>query len=204
MRGPNYSWLRGSFPNEKAAEALPADAPAIKEDMREHVALWRNVYEDTYREPSAAQDPTFNTSGWRSSYTGEPIPEAEMREWLAETVRRILELQAAEGAGNRLRYRDAAGAYRPTSAKAMSGLDISRTGLDHIRSMQSTIPGLERIELLERSADELDDLAAGSFDTVVINSVAQHFPDAEYLIRVVGRSGAGRETRGTCVPRRPD
>jgi amino acid adenylation domain-containing protein len=179
------AWI---VPNDKAAEALPAG----EEDMREHVALWRNVYEDTYREPSAAQDPTFNTSGWRSSYTGEPIPEAEMREWLAETVRRILELRPRKvleiGCGTGMLL-----ARIAPLCESYVGLDISRTGLDHIRSMQSTIPGLERIELLERAADELDDLAAASFDTVVINSVAQHFPDADYLIRVV--EGAARAVK---------
>jgi len=179
------AWI---VPNDKAAEAIPAGA----EDMREHVALWRNVYEDTYREPSAAQDPTFNTSGWRSSYTGDPIPEAEMREWLAETVRRILELRPRKvleiGCGTGMLL-----ARIAPHCESYVGLDISRTGLDHIRSMQSTIPGLERIELLERAADELDDLASGSFDTVVINSVAQHFPDADYLIRVV--EGAARAVK---------
>ncbi len=36
-------------------------------DEQEHVALWRNVYEETYRQNPAPDDLTFNTSGWRSS-----------------------------------------------------------------------------------------------------------------------------------------
>ena len=36
-----------------------------------------------------AADPTFDTSGWVSSYTGEPIAEPEMREWVDHTVARI-------------------------------------------------------------------------------------------------------------------
>ena len=39
-------------------------------------------------------DPTFNIAGWKSSYTRERIPEAEMRDWLKDTVERISELGA--------------------------------------------------------------------------------------------------------------
>ena len=41
-------------------------------DQQEHVSLWRNVYEETYRQNPAPEDLSFNTSGWRSSYTGQP------------------------------------------------------------------------------------------------------------------------------------
>ena len=39
------------------------------------------------------EDPTFDTVGWNSSYTGQPFPAAEMREWLDGTADRILSLQ---------------------------------------------------------------------------------------------------------------
>ena len=37
-------------------------------------------------------DPTFNIAGWNSSFTGEAIPELEMRDWLDRTVEQILDL----------------------------------------------------------------------------------------------------------------
>jgi hypothetical protein len=43
----------------------------------------------------------------------------------------------------------------------------------------------DKVELLERSANDLQDLAEDSFDTVIINSVAQYFPNAAYLNRVM-------------------
>ncbi len=46
------------------------------------------------------------------------------------------------------------------------------------------------MRLLCRPADDLDGVPPGAFDTVVINSVAQYFPDAEYLARVL--DGAAR------------
>ncbi|MES1210718.1 MAG: class I SAM-dependent methyltransferase, partial [Acidobacteriota bacterium] len=50
--------------------------------------------------------------------------------------------------------------------------------------------GLERsrIELRQGSAEQLGDLAPGSFDTVVVNSVAQYFPSADYLAEVIARA----------------
>ena len=38
-------------------------------------------------------DETFDIVGWNSSYTGQPIPEEEMREWVDQTVERILSLR---------------------------------------------------------------------------------------------------------------
>ena len=35
--------------------------------------------------------------GWDSSYTGQPIPAAEMREWLEHTVERIVSLLPGQG-----------------------------------------------------------------------------------------------------------
>ena len=45
--------------------------------------IWRSssVPEQTYQQVASPADPTFNIAGWNSSYTGTPIPPAEMREW---------------------------------------------------------------------------------------------------------------------------
>ena len=56
----------------------------------EHVSRWRELYEETYQQASPeSDDPTFNITGWNSSYTGQPIPAREMREWVNGTVERI-------------------------------------------------------------------------------------------------------------------
>jgi SAM-dependent methyltransferase len=44
---------------------------------------------------------------------------------------------------------------------------------------------LQHVQLLHRSAIELADLPAASFDTVVLNSVVQYFPDIDYLVNVL-------------------
>ncbi|NCT46291.1 MAG: AMP-binding protein, partial [Microcystis aeruginosa G11-09] len=57
----------------------------------EYVSDWQKIYEESYSKPQPQiEDPTFNISGWNSSYTGQAIPPAEMREWVDQTVIRIL------------------------------------------------------------------------------------------------------------------
>ncbi len=169
--------------NSAALETL---APGVRRnnDAQEHVALWQRVYEETYRQTPAPDDPTFNTSGWISSYTGQPIPAAEMRSWVEQTVARILTLKPQHvleiGCGTGMLLARVA-----PHCTGYVGIDFSPTALDHIRSMQQSMVGLAHISLLKREADQTADFAAQSFDTVAINSVVQHFPDVEYLLRVL-------------------
>ena len=64
------------------------------------------------RSQSDRGDVTFDLSGWRNSYTGGPMPEADMREWVDLTVASILDLGAALRARDRLRHRHAAAPRR--------------------------------------------------------------------------------------------
>jgi len=170
-----------------AAAGTSADAPAGQRGQQEHVTLWREVYEAAYRHAPAPEDPTFNTSGWRSSYDGLPIPEAEMREWLEQTVGRILSLRPRKvleiGCGTGMLL-----ARIAPQCSHYTGLDFSRAALDHIREIRKSARNLDQVTLVEGPADELSQFPAGSFDTIVINSVVQHFPDAEYLARVLRRA----------------
>ncbi|MGV2390079.1 MAG UNVERIFIED_CONTAM: hypothetical protein LVR29_22930 [Microcystis novacekii LVE1205-3] len=41
----------------------------------EYVSDWQKIYEESYSKPQPQiEDPTFNISGWNSSYTGQAIP----------------------------------------------------------------------------------------------------------------------------------
>src|SRR5262249_56721146 len=69
------------------------------------VAHWQAVFGETYRHAAAQAEPTFNIVGWNDSYTGQPIPAAEMRTWVETTVarlrayaqRRVLEIGCGTG-----------------------------------------------------------------------------------------------------------
>ena len=65
------------------------------------------------------------------------------------------------------------------------GTDISAAALAQLRRWMKGRGALEHVELLHRPADRLMELPSGEFDTIVLNSVVQYFPDAEYLIAVL-------------------
>ena len=66
-----------------------------------------------------------------------------------------------------------------------AALDPAPAGLENIRSLQKTMPGLAHVTLYERFADQLQGFEPASFDTIIINSVIQLFPDFAYLRLVV-------------------
>jgi amino acid adenylation domain-containing protein len=154
-------------------------------DATEKIEIWKALYNETYsKSAEVSEDLTLNTGGWASSYTDGQIPDAEMKEWVEQTVERMLALQPKNllelGCGTGMLLARVA----PT-CDSYVGFDISGTALDNIRALQQRMPGLERISLFERAAHELEGFEPGSFDTVVINSVIQLFPDIDYLVGVI-------------------
>ncbi len=153
------------------------------------VADWQTIWEATYqrmRENGSPSDARFRIDGWNDSYSGEPIPRDEMREWLDTTVQRILSLgpkQVLEigcGAGLIL--------YRLLPhLEHYTGVDISRAALAAIQH-ELTPAESAKVTLLLQPAHALEGVARGSCDTVVLNSVVQYFPDADYLRQVLQRA----------------
>jgi len=151
--------------------------------QQEYVGQWRALYDDLYGAGRTASVPerSFNTVGWESSYTGQPFPAEEMREWLDHTCERILSLRPARvleiGCGTgMLLYRIA-----PHCARYL-GTDISPAVLDGLRAeLASPDRRLSQVELVCKSAEDFAGIEAGAFDTVILNSVVQYFPSIDYL-----------------------
>jgi amino acid adenylation domain-containing protein len=148
-----------------------------------HLEHWQNVYDETYEAPASPPEPGFNITGWNSSYTGQPIPSEEMREWvdaaaqeiLAHRPRRVLEI----GCGSGLLLFRIAPHCEHYCATDFSLPAIKQVG-QHARHLM-----LDQVELLHRLADDFSGIKPQSFDTVVLNSVVQYFPCVEYLLRVL-------------------
>jgi natural product biosynthesis luciferase-like monooxygenase protein len=158
------------------------DASAAASSQK--ASVWQEVWDEAYRAPARETDPTFNTSGWLSSYTGEPIAADDMREWVQHTTERIRALGARRvleiGCGTGLLlFRLAPECERYT------GVDFSRAALDHIQAELARHP-LPSVDLVQARADEVE-LGAGAYDAIVVNSVVQYFPNVEYLVRVLER-----------------
>jgi len=151
---------------------------------RLRVEQWREVFDSVLDDQVCTGAPAqgqFSLTGWNSTYTGQPIPAEQMREQVDQTVERILDgrprrvLEIGCGTGLLL-FRIAPRCERYV------GTDLSTLALDYVRRQAG--PKLP-LELWQRSADDFDGIEPGSFDAVVLNSVVQYFPSAEYLLRVI-------------------
>ncbi|HEX2189334.1 MAG TPA: amino acid adenylation domain-containing protein, partial [Longimicrobiaceae bacterium] len=171
------------------AYLLPeSGSPEPGEGAAEEVAAWETVFEETYAgaPERGGEDPALDLVGWNSSYTGEPIPEPEMREWVDRTVERILALRPERvlevGCGTGLLLSRVA----PHTA-LYHGTDLSAAALDRVWRHSG---GLPQVRLSRGPAHRLEGLEGEGFDTVVLNSVVQYFPSVDYLLRVLEGAAA--------------
>jgi SAM-dependent methyltransferase/acyl carrier protein len=166
---PERAWMGGRKPEHAEDHA--------------QVGQWLALYDEVYAESSPEADPTFNTVGWKSSYTGEPIPSEEMGEQVERTVERILQLRPRRvleiGCGTgMLMFRIAPHCTRYLAT------DFSQGALDYLRRQLASRP-LPQVELSRCTADDLPYVEEGGFDTVILNSVVQYFPSVGYLLGVL-------------------
>ena len=144
------------------------------------VGRWNKLYELTYSSGPTA--PTF--VGWNSSYTREPIPEAQMHEWLHATVQRVRALNPRRvleiGCGVGLLLQHLA-----PDCEIYVGTDFSASALTRLQQWTSQQRNLRHVQLLHCTATELHGLEPGGFDTVILNSVVQYFPNIDYLLTVL-------------------
>ncbi|WP_437297431.1 amino acid adenylation domain-containing protein [Sorangium sp. So ce426] len=148
-----------------------------------HVTEWRALYDDTYAKDIAATDPDLDTTGWNSSYTGAPIEEAEMRAWRDFTVERILSFQPKRvweiGCGTGLLLLKTA-----PRCEAYLGTDFSEQAISLLRPRLAA-RGYAHVTLARREANDFSRVEPGSFDAIVLNSIVQYFPGADYLRSVI-------------------
>ncbi|ELP66239.1 thaxtomin non-ribosomal peptide synthetase TxtB [Streptomyces sp. WI04-05B] len=163
------------------------DHPAVRQadgTASEHVGEWQRLYDEVYSTVGAlplGED----FSGWNSSYDGDPIPLPQMRAWRDATVdsiralrpRRVLEI----GVGTGLLLSHLAG-----DCEAYWATDFSTEVIEALGKKVDGDPVLrETVHLRPGPAHNLPGLPEGYFDTVVLNSVIQYFPSADYLVSVL-------------------
>jgi 2-polyprenyl-3-methyl-5-hydroxy-6-metoxy-1,4-benzoquinol methylase len=147
-----------------------------------HLRRWRELWGDAYGQGAPPRDPSLNTAGWASSYTGKAIREAEMKEWVERTVERLLDpppVRALEiGCGTGMLLLRMA-----RHCEEYVGVDFSAEALAYVQSRLDA-EGLRNVTLVQGTADDLS-AVEGTFDLVVLNSVVQYFPSLDYFLRVL-------------------
>ena len=165
-------------PRQTEEERIPARSIYLNE--------WKQMYESIYRgeyggDPSKGD---FNIVGWHSSYTGEPIAPAEMRIWVDETVKRLRSLKAQRaleiGCGTGLLLTRLA-----MNFERYIGLDYSEEVIQQLGTYLPSRMDLSHVDLRCGLAHDLSFLGNDSVDLVILNSVAQYFPDVDYLLQVL-------------------
>ncbi|MDW4908654.1 amino acid adenylation domain-containing protein [Streptomyces sp. ADMS] len=179
-----------------AAYVVPAlDGESAGHDTADQVQEWKDLHELLYSAAGSEGGTDGgaglreNFAGWNSMYDGLPIPVGEMREWRAATVTRIADLAPRRvleiGVGSGLILSRVA----PDCAEYW-GTDLSEEAVRALRVQVEAVPELaDRVRLSARPAHDVSGLPVAHFDTVVINSVAQYFPSADYLTDVVRAAG---------------
>ncbi|MET9617094.1 non-ribosomal peptide synthase/polyketide synthase [Kitasatospora indigofera] len=152
----------------------------------DHVGEWQDIYDAL---PITPEEAAFgqNFVGWNSSYDASPIPVEQMRQWRDATVSRILGLRPRRvlevGVGTGLLLSQIA-----PHCESYWATDFSATAIEALAAQVVRQEDLaERVVLQTRPAHDTDGLPAGTFDTIVINSVVQYFPSADYLADVIGK-----------------
>lgn len=135
--------------------------------------------------PGQISSPRF--PGRISRYTGRPIPQAEMQEWLDCTIARLRALRPRKvleiGCGVGLLLRHIA-----PECERYVGTDSSDAALDELRSWLKGQDTLSHVQLKHCAAAELSNIHDGPFDTVILNSIIQGFPAPEYMVLILGQA----------------
>jgi amino acid adenylation domain-containing protein len=153
----------------------------------ESVEEWQHLYDELYDDAEiAASGFGMDFRGWTSSYSGELIPVEQMVQWRAATVDRIMALAPRRvleiGVGSGLLLSQIA-----PHCERYVGTDFSPVAIDSLaRSLeQLQIGWRDRVQLLTQPAHISEALPQGYFDTIIVNSVVQYFPNAGYLGEVI-------------------
>lgn len=159
----------------------------VEDKINKSLQQWEYVFNNTYDQSNQAEA-TLDLTGWNSSYTGEPIAEDEMREWVDNTLARIKKYQSNRqqrileiGFGTGMLLFNLA-----AEAEYYCGTELSQQVLHDVRLQVDRMPDdWGQVELRLQQAHDFSGLGPDSFDSVIINSVCQYFPDIDYLLGVL-------------------
>lgn len=180
-----FTMVREDSPGDKRLVSYIVTDGKIADPELEtkHVAGWQQLYEREYTHQSSETE--FNITGWNSSFTGEAIPAEAMSEWVESTVTRIKEFYPQNileiGCGSGLLLFPLV-----ETAQKYTATDISVNTIEKIRRYVAPMEKIRnKIVLLAGPAHHLQIGKDNQFDTVIMNSVIQYFPNAMYLKNVI-------------------
>lgn len=150
--------------------------------------VWLDVWEAAYL--SAGKNEVASAeSGYTSSFSGELIPDSDLREWVQATASRVLEFagQSVLDIGCGIGMTGAV--LLENGLHRYVGCDASEAAVERARLRLEQVAGPDASRaVMKRAAHELDTLDEAPFDVVLLNSVIQYFPDTAYLVDVLEKA----------------
>ncbi len=153
---------------------------------RIHIAQWHAIHDgltNTQSTQSIHVNPVFNTLGWTSSFSGTPIAQEQMQEWVDETVNKILRLEPKRilevGCGLGLLLFQIA-----PKVKEYDAADYSERTIKYVKNQVDDLR-LSNVRLFTGEAKCLNFVNTTLYDTIVINSVIQYFSGMDYFCEVL-------------------
>ncbi|KAG5960273.1 NRPS protein [Claviceps arundinis] len=168
--------------DERPREDLESESELV-EDWKERIDT------ETYNSFKIIQPELMGQDfvGWTSMYDGTEIDKAEMREWLDDTMKTIIN---GEPPGHVLEIGTGSGMVLFNlidEVQSYTGLEPSGRAADYVKEMMKSIPGLaDKVNIYKATAADLNRLPVSiSPNTVILNSVIQYFPSLDYLLRLI-------------------
>jgi 2-polyprenyl-3-methyl-5-hydroxy-6-metoxy-1,4-benzoquinol methylase/acyl carrier protein len=154
----------------------------------EQVSYWQKIYDDLYsnsRGLSYNEDPTSHTAGWIGSAKYKKISVTHMHEWVENTVKRILNLQAKSifeiGCGTGLLL------FRLAPyVQTYEAIDFSKKTVECVQEQLKKL-AIKNVHLYVGEAKNIHKFNK-TYDLVILNSVIQYFPSVNHLIGVLNKS----------------
>jgi len=153
-------------------------------DTEDFVKTWEALYESQYAFLDK-ENYKANVKGWKSSYTEKTIEKEEMLEWVNNTVDRIKQLKPKTileiGSGSGLVLFNIL-----EDCEYYYATDFSKNAINYTRNVVENLKCSHKVKAIASAAAELSYATLEKpYDTVVINSVIQYFPNLEYLENVL-------------------
>ncbi|NUP49821.1 MAG: amino acid adenylation domain-containing protein [Catenulispora sp.] len=162
------------------------------DDFADFMESWRFVFETTYVPEAADDDEDAALQGWVDSFTQANIPPADMREWVEATVGRVLALTPDRllevGAGTGLLVRPLCERAEPAAYVATDYADSAMEPLGRAAAQLAQAGVATSVAIHQAEAIDAPTAVPGTYDTIVLNSVAQYFPSLAYLQRFLDQA----------------
>lgn len=178
---PGVASSRVHVTRSRGVATLVAD---IVPDSDVRSGEWKEVYQALYAADSTEYPPGSNAASWLSAVDGRPVPIETMATWrdaivakiIAFSPRRVLEL----GCGTGMVLHGLL-----DQVERYVGVDFVPEVLDVLREQVDQRGSSTSVDLIEADLHDALGLIEESFDTVIINSVVQHFTSDVELTRVL-------------------